>query len=168
MKELKFVAFHGKSFISKCIRYFTRSRLYSHIAVLLSDNGDLIEAWEQSGMKACVDWSNINKHTDGTKYEVWGLEVDDFVYESCMQFYSNNARRRTGYDYKGVIGFIFKKAVKENPNKFFCSEFCIYPLCISKKWTTIKPHLVSPRDFVNIIEASGGRLIDNGFVSING
>ncbi len=166
MKTLHFVGFYGKSFTSSLIRYFTRSRTYSHIAILITDKGQLIEAWpHKGGWKQWTDYSDIYKHTPGTKYEIWGLEVEDTAYDKCMKFYREQADNQVTYDYAGVISFLFKKTVKENPDRFFCSELAVYPLCDVFEWKTIKPHLVSPRDFINIIEASGGVKLENGCVS---
>ena len=155
MKELRFVAFRGKSWISKVIRYFTRSKDYSHIAIMLPDD-NLIEAWTHGGWTQWTDYSSLDKHTPGTKYEVWPLMVSDTVYEYCMNYYIHHAEQKTPYDYAGILGFIFKKSVKQNKKKFFCNELAITPLCESLKWDKIVPSNTNPETFIYIIQAAGG------------
>jgi len=157
MKELKFVAFRGKSWVSKAIRYFTRSKDYSHIAILMEEQkGILIEAWTHGGLTQWTDYSSIDKHTPGTKYEIWTLEVPDDVYEHCMNYYKHHAEQKTRYYYAGILGFIFKKSVKQNKNKLFCNEEAITPLCEAMPWAKIVPSNTNPETFIYIIQAAGG------------
>lgn len=162
MSNLNFVAFYGVSTVSSLIRYFTRSRSYSHIAISISKD-KLIEAWpHEGGLKQWTDYSSFDKHTPGTVYEIWSLPVSAECKQFCMSYYNAMAKAKTPYDYKGVLGFVFKKSVKESPDKLFCSELAITPLVTFNNWRTIRSHLVSPRDFVNIVEAAGAKMIYQG------
>ena len=164
MPELKFEVFRGKSWVSKAIRYFTRSRYYSHTAVMLPDNR-LIEAWNHNGgMKQWTDYSAIEKHTPGTKYEIWKLPVTQEVYDHCMSFYIHHAEVKTPYDYAGIIGFVLKKTVRQNKKKLFCSELSMGPLCNSMGWDKIEPSHISPENFIDIIQAAGGSVRYHGAV----
>lgn len=160
MPELKFVAFKGKSWVSKCIRYFTRSPQYSHIAILVPGmKNTLIEAWNhEGGMKQWTDFSAIRKHTPGTQYEIWTLEVSEDVFKHCVNYYAHHAQQKTPYDYMGIIGFILKKTVKQNKKKLFCSELAITPLVEAKLWHKIIPSNTDPDRFVGIIQAAGAYL----------
>jgi hypothetical protein len=163
MQELKFIAFKGKSIVSKAIRYFTRSRDYSHVAILMPDS-KLIEAWDHQGWGQWTDYSTIAKHTKGTKYEIWELEVSEEAAAHCMGYYQHHADLKTPYDYFGVAGFIFKKTTRHSKKKLFCSELCITPLCEAKGWDKITPNHISPESFVDIIQAAGGKIIKEGKV----
>ena len=164
MSELMFVAFKGKSVISKTIRWFTRSMDYSHIAVMLPD-GKLVEAWNHAGgFKQWVDYSAIEIHTPKTHYEVWSLEVPEGVHDFCLNYYNHHAQAKTPYDYKGIIGFISKGKKHENKNKLFCSELAISPVAHGLGWDRITPAHIDPETFIDIIQAAGGRLVKEGVV----
>lgn len=157
MPELKFVAFRGKSVVSRLIRYFTRSPEYSHIAVLVPKmKNTLIEAWNhEGGMKQWTDFSAIKQHSPGTRYEIWTLEVSEDVYKHCTNYYGHHAQQKTPYDYRGIIGFILKKTVKQNKKKLFCSELAITPLAEAREWDKVIPSHIDPGNFVDIIQAAG-------------
>ena len=150
MKHLNFVAFKGKSWVSKAIRYFTRSKDYSHIAVLL-DDCNLIEAW-----KGRTHRSFFSEHTKDTIYEIWSLGVPDNVHYHCMKYYQHPATVQTPYDYFGIAGFILKKTVKQSKKRLFCSELAMTPLSSAMCWGKIVPSHISPESFVDIIQAAGG------------
>jgi len=151
---IKFYAFKGKSFISRLIKFWTRGP-YSHIAVEV--DGQLIEAWKfKDGLH--WDYSSLSNHTPGTPYEVWvydGLTPEQERY--CKQFWTFLADIKAGYDFKGILGFVFKK-VKDEQSKFFCSEGAIWPITKVKNWDRVRPYRVDPTRFVEIIQAAGAKL----------
>lgn len=161
MPNVRFVAFKGKSFVSKAIRFVTRSKKYSHIGFLDSKNY-LIECWPSS-TNCFQHWcySCFADHSPGTKFEIWGLEVNNnqqFLIEKTLETY---AKKKTKYNWLGCLGFVFKFFGKR-PNRLFCSEGCVTPLVKFLGWNSITPSHVSPQDFVELIEAAGAKLVRRG------
>jgi len=158
---LKFVAFRGKSLVSKAIRFWTRSKGYSHIAILMP-NERLIEAWpHKGGIKSWTDWSDWSAHTPGTKYEIWELSVSEEIYDYCISYYEKAAAEKIPYDWAGIIAFVFK--TKDRKNKMFCSEIAVTPVVIKKRWI-IDPAKIHPALFVDIMQIAGAECSVNGIV----
>jgi hypothetical protein len=156
MQKLIFVSFFGVSWASRLIRAVTRSMGTSHIAVWDTEKETLIEAW--GGVSLCWRWSNFKNHTPGTQYEVWELDVDDKVYNTCMETYRKWADMGHPYDYIAILGFILRMR-RENIYGDFCSEGAVRPLALALGWTKITPAFISPADFIALIQAAGGRLL---------
>lgn len=162
--KLKFVSFRGKSLTSKAIKFWTRSE-YSHIAVQpFDDLPILIEAWpHKGGFKTWWDWSSLEQHTPGTPFEVWAIDVPIEVEKSCMNQYNKWAREKQSYDWRGIIGFVFK-FVRDAKKGRFCSEGAIEPLAREMDWNRITPSHISPQNFVEIIQAAGAKIESRGTV----
>jgi hypothetical protein len=159
---LHFAAFRGLSWVSKTIRFYTRSKLYSHIAVLTDlQRFDLIEAWSHGGgINQFWGRSNVARHTPGTPFEVWQLETTAERADYCRAEYERYANERRPYDWKGIIGFIFK--TDDQPEGAFCSEGAIEPIVKAFDFDRITPGHISPADFINIIQAMGARRVYEG------
>ena len=71
------------------------------------------------------------------------------------------ANKGAYFDYVAAFG-LFTKWRKEKEGQYFCSEGCITPLVRIFDWTHIKPWKVTPENFIQIIQACGGKLIDKG------
>ena len=157
MQSLHFVLFEGISFLSKGIRFFTRSN-YSHAAVWDKEKDRLIEAW---GSVPHVHWrySEFSAHTPGTPYEIWELKVKEEQYEKAIHFYRWLADRQFPYNYLGVIGFVLPFFTSNGG--FFCSEGCWEGLVfagIAPK--DIPGWKVSPDRFKEQIELLGATLLE--------
>lgn len=164
MTPLYFMAFHGVSKLSRLIRFCTRSD-YSHIAICTDvASMTLIEPWaHDGGIRQWWDVSSVNRHSPGTKWELWGIEVDDKEYRYCMSRYHTYADNKLKYDWRGVIGFEIQ-FVKDSSEKLFCSEGAIKPLATWRRLTRVFPERVSPADFIALIQAMGGRCVMTGVV----
>lgn len=158
MGTVRYVAFRGKSWISKLIRFVTRSKKYSHIG-FLSANGELIECWP-SRKNPFQRWcfSSFDNHRKGTSYEIWELAVPNETVFWIEEFFHDTARTGVMYDWLGVVGFVFK-LVRDSSDRLFCSEGCMTPLVKYLGWDNINPSHVSPQDFIEIIQAAGARMI---------
>lgn len=160
MKTLEFVLFDGISPLSKAIKFFTRSN-FSHAAVHLG-SGELIEAW---GTLAGVwwDYSFIETHTPGTRYELWGLEVPNKAYDLAVEFYRFLAERKFPYNYLGVIGFVLPFFTSNGG--FFCSEGCWEGLVFAGVAPKDIPGWkVSPDRFRDQLQLLGAEKIGEGVV----
>ena len=155
MKKLKYAAFKGRSIFSDAINFYTRGE-YSHIAINDWANDRLIEQWPHDGgfIRSWMDYSSFDKHEPGTEYEIWTLEVPNFVYDYCMTYYYDEADKKTAYDWKGIWNFVFKG--DDDKHKTFCSEAAVIPLCKSLNWNKIDPASVHPSFFVYLLQAAGG------------
>jgi hypothetical protein len=159
MKTLFFAAFNGLSILSKVIKFHTRSEI-SHIAPV--DGERLIEPWNHNGgIKTWWDYSGFQKHTPGTKYDIWGLNVSDEKFDFCMKFYRGLADKKAPYDWPGVFAFGLR-IVREGKDCFFCSEGAIKPVVMVEGWEHIMPNRVSPSIFCYLVEAAGGRVVGRG------
>jgi len=128
--KLYFVAFKGLSWTSRLQEFFLRSE-YSHVAYEVRRGlPGLVEAWHIAG-KLRWGFSDYSRHTKGTPYEVWELDVSDSTYQAVHDDHLFMARNQVAYDYWGVASFVLK-ITKDDPNKLFCSEGCIRKLGSAK------------------------------------
>lgn len=141
---MRIALYQGKSFISRLIRWQTRSR-YSHAAFLL-DNGNVIEAWtprvreisssskfqvptslaalrtRNSKLKARNLRALSEQHTPGTTVDIFsfvmGLSKDE---NRMLEFL---ARRDVGtpYDYLSILRFCTREKSSDRRHRLFCSE----------------------------------------------
>lgn len=111
---MKILAYRGKSWISKAIRWQTRSK-YSHIGVLLQD-GTVIEAWHKGGVRRIPRFSV--GHKPGTPIDVF--EITAPFEEKAAQIF---LERRVGsaYDFHSIFRFLTRRSAAVN-DKWFCSE----------------------------------------------
>lgn len=156
MPVVKFAVFEGKSFVSKAIRFVTRSSKYSHVG-FLTNTDELIECWPTPGNKF-QNWtlSSFANHKKGTSYEIWELKVSKPKSFLIHCFFQDQLNFSTKYDWLGVLAFVFK-SLNTSPRRLFCSEGCIKPLVKLFDWTKITPSHVSPQNFVEILQVAGAR-----------
>lgn len=121
---MRIALYQGKSFISRLIRWQTRSK-YSHAAFLL-DDGSVIEAWQPQ-----VRWVIPTKgplsalsrqHTPGTVVDIFEFITPLSPAEnSCLEFL---ARRDIGtpYDYRSIFRFLTRERGDGSARRLFCSE----------------------------------------------
>ncbi|MCX6915750.1 MAG: hypothetical protein NT167_22345 [Verrucomicrobia bacterium] len=115
---MRIALYQGTSFISRLIRWQTRSR-YSH-AAWLGDNGNVIEAWQP-----CVRVVSglSEQHTPGTVVDLFEFVTPLRARE--IQEIWRLALKQVGtpYDYLAVLRFVSRKASRERwEEKLFCSE----------------------------------------------
>jgi len=162
---IKFLAYKGTDWVAKVIKWETQSD-YSHIAYICDDK-HTIECWPEHWYQLLnVRWNirpMFKGYKKGDEYEIWGLEVSDG--QACVihNFFLGLVEKKAKFDY--VAGFgLFTKWKKEKKDQYFCSEGCITPLVKIFDWTHIKPWKISPENFIQIIQACGGKLIEKGYV----
>lgn len=109
--------FRGRGFISRAIRWQTRSR-YSHAAARMPD-GRIIEAWQGAGVrvKRLSDWSDIDA------FRVRGMTGAQWETAICLM----RAQLGKAYDYRGVLRFLSRRGPKED-DRWFCSELVFHAL----------------------------------------
>ena len=107
--------YHGKSFLSRLIRFRTWS-CYSHVSWLDDSTGEVYEAWIGGVRRA----PNINYgHKPGTLISMFDVKLTQAQSKKLLQFFNEQVGR--GYDYLGILGFAFRGEF-QNQNKWFCSE----------------------------------------------
>ena len=118
---MKILAYKGLSFISKAIRWQTRSP-YSHIAVEL-DDGSVVEAWHVGGVAHNRSFRAV--HTKGTEVDVFAIaRKHDAIVMS--DFLLNQVGKK--YDFGSIARFMSRRA-EPHDEKWFCSELamaCVY------------------------------------------
>jgi hypothetical protein len=162
-RYLEYAQFQGISFVSRIIQKMTRDQ-DSHSAVIDREAPgpkQLIEQWPHTGwINSYMDYNDFSGHTQGTPYEIWSLEVPPECYDFVMNFYRESAARKKEYDWSGIMAFGLKG--QDDPDKTFCSEEMVTPLCQWFKWDRINPAVVSPGIFRMIIQAKGAVLTQKG------
>ena len=144
---MKILAYQGESFISKAIRFQTRSK-YSHIAVML-DDGSVIEAWHKGGVQKSSDFSTL--HDPGTKVDVFRIDGEYDKYQ-VERFLRDQIGKK--YDFLSVARFLSRRKTLHN-DKYFCSELAEYAFAFagllllngnpsehSPRDTVLSPHLI--------------------------
>lgn len=131
------------SIIDRLISFFTKSE-YIHCEIVTSKNKNSIYGYSSyigEGVRA--KWIDIDDRWEliplnNTKFKcIRAQEIKDF--------YSKTEGKK--YDYLGCLGFVFGNS--DNPNRYFCSEWCAEALGIEN------PSKVSPAKLHDmIIEAS--------------
>lgn len=162
MKNIRFVAFKGKSFVSKAIRFVTRSKNYSHIAYLDLDS-TLIECWPTK-TNPFQHWtkSSFENHKPGTKFEVWEFELSGLNQQLINRSFLELVSSKTKYNWLGCLAFVFKFLAAERSDRLFCSEGCIRPIVKFLHWDRVVPSHVSPQNFIELIQAMGGVCVEQG------
>lgn len=136
---MRILLYQGKSFVSKLIKWQTRSK-YSHVAIELK-SGQVIEAWHKGGVQLR---DNINQgHKKGTHIDCFKVTkrvnqqlVEDFLLQQIAM----------KYDYMGVARFVSRRDQPAN-NKWFCSELALTALSLAgADILNINPSHASPRD----------------------
>lgn len=118
---MKVVLFKGKSFISRLIRWQTRSE-YSHAAVLVEETtaghpvmGFVIESMEGVGVRA-AQWKAAE---DADVFEVEGLS--ELEKTRVLKFLNEQVGKK--YDWLMVLRFISRRQEsRATSGKWFCSE----------------------------------------------
>ncbi len=129
---MKIALYHGKSLISRLIRWQTRSP-YSHAAFLL-DNGGVIEAWAPivREINPLPPRNSLVEHHPSlpalSAQHTPGTRVDIFRFTTPLKRDENRmleflARRDVGtpYDYRGIFRFLTREP-GGTKHRLFCSE----------------------------------------------
>jgi len=163
MKEVKFIFFEGRSFGSKLIKWFTRSK-FSHVGLYINPH-EIYEVYHLKHHLLKMTWhqSNLLAHTPFTKYVVLSLCVSDEQYDTIMRFIKNLCKHNVNYDWKSIIYFVIKKKTKHN-NKYFCSEGCMEAIkkAFPARFNDINSGEISPAVFYIILKAMGAKVFKIG------
>lgn len=130
-----FIAFKkkGNSKLDKAISFFTRSE-YVHCELVTVKRKDKFFGYSSEpyvGVRGM--WVSYNP-------DEWDfVEIPKVEFK---EFFDKTIGKK--YDYTGVLGFVFLR-LSENPNRWFCSEWCATVLGFDK------PHRVSPGKLYNAL-----------------
>lgn len=115
--DLRLLLYCGTSWVSKAIRWQTRS-IYSHAAVLLP-TGFVYEAWTKGGVvKAESVGAN---HKDGTVIDCFTFESNTTSDALIVTFLEQHLGDK--YDYLSVLRFLDRRRESvSSQDKWFCSE----------------------------------------------
>lgn len=115
-------------FLDKCIKFFTKSE-FVHcelVSCLSNDRFYGYSSYPGEGVRAkYIDY-------DKTKWEF--INLKNLKTQDVKEFYEKT--KGSKYDYLGVLGFVFGNP--DNPNRYFCSEWCAKALGLNN------PSRISP------------------------
>jgi len=120
--KVRIVLFRGTDFISKWIRKNAQwmfsipyEKTFSHVGFLFGD--EIMEARPSKG----VSIRNISELTEKVWIYEYAEEIESLhkLREVC------NLELGKGYDFMGVLGFVYIFKPLANINRWFCSEFVI-------------------------------------------
>lgn len=125
---MRIALYQGKSFISRCIRWQTRSQ-YSHAAFLL-DDGSVVEAWQPCvrhvlpGIEAPYDHlaALSSQHTPGTKVDIFEFICPLTAIENGKLEFCALRDVGTPYDYRSIVRFLTREKKDGSRRRLFCSE----------------------------------------------
>lgn len=110
------------SWLAKIIRRVTGGEA-THVGIIV-EFGRKVFIVEM--LKNGVTFSSLNKYLKGNRSKI--VEVNRPVgitrghRTNIHRLVARSLHEEVKYDTKGVLAFVFKR-VKENPNRFFCSEY---------------------------------------------
>lgn len=139
-----YIAFrkNSGSIADRLISLFTRSQ-YVHCEIITTKDKESMYGYSSYPSKGVRStWININD-----KWEVIPLnktKFKDLKASDVRDFFKKTKGKK--YDYLGCLGFVFGN--KDNPNRWFCSEWCAEVLGIEN------PSKISPAKLREIIENS--------------
>jgi len=162
MAAVYFLAYRGKSPLSRMIRFLTAGD-YSHVglAVTMETNGGLrlwaprfgerpeleLGAWGKWPWDVRVEVLLIDKeHRPGTEVDLFKLPCTESEAQAIFDFYLEN--EGAGYDWLGALTCLVRPKA-EDKGRWFCSELA-YAACLSagvKLLNEDRPHKVTPRIF---------------------
>lgn len=118
---MRIAAYKGISFLSKLIRFQTRSDV-SHIGILDDDDrGVVYEAWQDGGVLCNANLSS--RHTDGTEVDIYSLVHPFTRDEKTRVRVFLGSQLGKGYDFRSVFRFITRNNTPSDNTKLFCSEY---------------------------------------------
>jgi hypothetical protein len=158
LSSITFACFKGVSFQSKLIKFWTRGD-YSHTAYVVDDNSSFFNSIIEPVNNKYWDFSNIyNDHFPNTVIHYYSKSVTIDQKQIVDQFFVKLATNRAKYDWKGILGFVFKNP--DNKSKFFCSEAATMSLIEAGIWpSSLRPYRVSPSYFVDLLLVSNFTLV---------
>lgn len=113
--------YRGESLASRVIRWATWSP-YSHVAWIDDDNGDVYEAWGKGVVRA---GNLLANHTNGTPIEVFTVAGETHE-RRCLIRYAMAGELGKPYDFRGVLGFVSRRAQAQSQDRWFCSELVFH------------------------------------------
>lgn len=148
--KLYILASKGKSWQSRVIRWYQWGFAYTHVALVMplqdrSPNPLVIEAWKQGVRKNYF----FDAHTKGTPFDIFGVDVT--VNQAAYAIAFAEAQIGKGYDYFGVMDFLFRKPPENPDHKWFCSElvFASFLSAGVRLIENVEAYEVSPKDLLS-------------------
>lgn len=130
------LAFHkgGKSFYDRAIKLWTAGP-YSHVELLIDDVAfssvpGIGTRYLLHPVLASGDWDYVDIPMDRTE--------QSYVWNWCM------TEMGCGYDWSGIFYSQVLGLNRQDPAKWFCSEFCTAALNIAGLYRNLKPSRMSP------------------------
>ena len=155
MKKIYFVLTHSGSFLSNCVKLYTRKE-YSHVSISLDENLEHMYSFGRlqaynpffGGFVQESPKYGTFKRFKNTSAKIYSLEIGD--YNKIKSIISKFDENKDNYRFNmiGLIAVVLHRSVKRN-NHFYCAEFVKYVLD-NTDLDIVLPDIVRPGDFQNI------------------
>ncbi len=147
-----YVAFYKgrKTWLDKLICFITRSK-YSHCEIYVRTVEGSRVLYSSSPRDGGVRMKYLNKPLDLKKWELIPLD-EKITHTKVKEFFTKTKGKK--YDYIGAIASVVS-IFKQNPNRYFCSEWVAKCLEIYKP----KPHRLTPKKLFTLLEKQGEKLV---------
>lgn len=137
---MKIMLFKGTSFISRAIRFQTRS-VYSHAAIL--DQSIVTESWHKGGVRQYPLEELRHNHKSGTGIDIYDIR-GPYDVAAVRTFLSQAIGKK--YDFKSIFRFLTRRRAQAD-DKYFCSELVLHAFAEGGfDILHIRPSEASPRD----------------------
>jgi len=125
----------------RLIRFFTRGK-YSHCEMVISL--DILDSEYECYSSSPRD-GGVRHKSMPLPPEKWDLVEVEAWYDDMVNFYDLHKGKK--YDWLGVLGFVLR--TRQNPDRYFCSEYVAEFLGFPEPWR------FSPNDLYAILNREG-------------
>lgn len=135
--EVCFYKASAGTWFDKLIAWVSKGK-YSHVELVFDNNQSFSSSvrWPSGVRFKSIDY-------DEAKWDIFTLVVSDESYDKALAF--ANSQTGKGYDILGVL-FIIDRGIRENKNKWFCSEVVLSALQAAGYLDHINAHRTTPQD----------------------
>jgi len=157
MKKIYFVLTHSGSFLSNCVRLYTKKK-YSHVSISLDENLEHMYSFGRlqaynpffGGFVQESPKYGTFKRFKNTSAKIYSLEISDNDYNKIKKIISKFDENKNDYRFNmiGLVAVILNKSIKRNKH-FYCAEFVKYVLDNTDIDLTL-PDIIQPGDFQKI------------------
>lgn len=131
--KLQLAFYKGKGNIyDKLIRFWTDGP-YSHVELVIND-----VCYSSSPRDGGVRKKQINLKSGN--WDVFDLDSNQYQEAEIIRFVEGEIEKGAKYDWMGIFfGQFIRFLNLQDPNKWFCSEFCSWPLKVKEKPWKLHP-----------------------------
>lgn len=119
-KTLNIIFFNGNSLISKIIKFFTRSKVTSHVGILVANNL-YMETWGRNIFDIHWKTTTPSDHIIGTPYKILSKDIITSLHDKIICEFTQKVLNDVKYDWLALLGFVIPLKINMK-DRDFCSE----------------------------------------------